>query len=319
MRIVVTDCDHDNMLPEQSVALQYGVDLIVSQCRTEEDVIAAAVGAAGLVVQYAPITRSVLSALPDLRAVGRYGVGVDTIDIKAATDSKVAVCNVPDYGTEDVSDHAVALALSVSRATARLDRQMRNGGYDYSVARPLYRTKNQVFGVLGMGRIGLATARKASGIGFDVIGFDTQVQPGETREGILAVGLDELLSRADIISIHMPLTSDTRHFLSHETLGQMKSGSIIINTSRGGIIDTNALSEAISSGKIGGAGLDVFEEEPVPRTSPLFKLENVVLTPHIAWYSEESFGELKTRAIENVVAALSGKMPRNILNPEVLS
>lgn len=318
MRIVITDCDHDTMSPEREVAHLHGIELIVAQCRNEQDVIAAAEKADGIIVQYAPIGNAVLSALPKLRAIGRYGVGVDTIDVPAATERRVAVCNVPDYGTEDVSDHAIALALSVVRATAKLDRQIRSGGYDYSFARPLHRTRNRVFGVLGLGRIGVATARKAAGIGFEVIGYDPLFGGRDEHEGIRVVTLDELLATADIVSVHMPLDKDTRHFISAEFIGRMKAGAVIVNTSRGGIVDTEALCDGLACGHLGGAGLDVFEQEPLPASSRLRSQENVVLTPHVAWYTEESFGELKTRAIENVVEVLHGRTPRDILNPEVL-
>ena len=259
--------------------------------------------------------------MPRLRAVGRYGVGVDTVNVDAATKRGIAVCNVPDYGTEDVSDHAIALAMAAVRGITQLDRQIRAGGYDYSAARPLNRTRNLVFGVLGLGRIGSATARKAAGIGFEVIGYDPLrwAGAGETEGyGLRVVSCEELLRKADVISIHVPLQEETRHLINAETIGRMKPGSIIINTARGGVVNTAALCDALSSGHLGGAGLDVFEEEPLPGDSPLRDHSRVVLTPHVSWYSEQSFGELKSRTIENVVNVLQGRRPRDILNPEVL-
>ncbi len=317
--IVITDCDHDSIESELAIAGEHRIQLERHQCLTEDEVIDAAQNADGLLVQYAPITARVLDALPRLRAIGRYGVGVDTVDIAAATARGVAVCNVPDYGTEDVSDHAIALTMSLVRGVTRLDRQIRAGGYDYSEVRPLHRTSHQVFGVLGLGLIGSATARKARGIGFRVIGSDPLHEVGSvTPEGIEVVDFETLLRTADILSLHVPLTAGTHYVIGAENLAAMKSGSAIVNTARGGLIDTDALAAAVRSGQISGAALDVFEKEPIPLDSPLRSLPTVVLTPHISWYSEESYGELKNRTIQNVVAVLEGRRPRNIINPEGL-
>lgn len=319
LRVVVTDCDHDSMEPELALAQAHGVQLVMAQCRTEEEVISAARDADALLVQYAPISARVLKALPRLRAIGRYGVGVDTVDTDAATMHGVAVCNVPDYGTEDVSDHAIALAMALTRAVPRLDRQIRAGTYDYAEGRPIHRTCEQVFGVMGLGLIGSATARKAKGIGFKVIGYDPLRQPGEiTEHGVEVVTWAELLRRSDILSIHVPLTDQTHHLLGPESIARMKRGAKIVNTARGGIIETSALISAVTSGHLAGAALDVFEQEPVPSDSPVLDLPNIVVTPHISWYSEESYIELKSRTIQNVIDVLEGSSPRNIYNPEVL-
>lgn len=319
LTIVITDCDHDSIDAEVAVAAGHGIVLERHQCSTEDEVIEAARNADGLLVQYAPITARVLDALPQLRAVGRYGVGVDTVDVEAATARGVAVCNVPDYGTEDVSDHAIALTMAMVRGIARLDRQIRSGGYDYAEVRPLHRTSHQVFGVLGLGLIGSATARKAKGIGFRVLGFDPLHEVGTiTPGGVEVVDLGTLLSTVDILSLHVPLNAATEHILDAESIARLKPGASIVNTARGGLVDTEALAHAVRSGHLAGAALDVFEREPIPATSPLLALPNVVLTPHISWYSEESYGELKNRTIQNVVDVLEGRRPRDIFNPEGL-
>ncbi|MBT1004286.1 C-terminal binding protein [Paenarthrobacter sp. DKR-5] len=295
------------------------MELVRADCRTEEDVIRAAAGAQGILVQYAPVTRKVFEALPELKAVGRYGVGVDTVDVEAATDSGVAVCNVPDYGTEDVSDHAIALALTLARGVAALDRAMRRGDYSLAPAQPLHRLSGRVFGVVGLGLIGAATARKARGVGYSTIGFDPLQTPGTVSpDGTTVVTFEELISRADVLSLHVPLNRHTHHLVNAEVLARMKPGALLVNTCRGGVVDTEALVEALQSGSLRGAGLDVFEEEPLPSTSSLLGLQNVVLTPHAAWYSEESQEELKRRTAENVMDVIAGRAPRNIVNPEVL-
>ncbi|MEV8084970.1 C-terminal binding protein [Pseudarthrobacter oxydans] len=318
-RIVITDCDHDSIAVERAVADEHQIRLMMAQCRTEDDVILAATGADGMLVQYAPITAKVLDALPDIKAIGRYGVGLDTVDVAAATARGIAVCNVPDYGTEDVSDHAIALALSLERGVVQLDRRMRRGEYDLAAVQPLHRVNTRVFGVVGLGLIGSATARKAKGLGYSVIGHDPLLQPGTvTHDGVSVVAFEELLSRADVVSLHVPLKPETHHLINAQALARMKESAVLINTCRGGVVDTAAVAAALASGGLRGAGLDVFEEEPLPATHALMSLENAVLTPHVAWYSEESYGELKRRTMENVVDLCAGRAPRNIINPEIL-
>ncbi|WP_369745461.1 C-terminal binding protein [Paenarthrobacter sp. AMU7] len=319
-KIVITDCDHDSIDIERAVAEAAGVELVLAQCRTEEEVVTAAAGADAIVVQYAPITAKVLDALPGLKAIGRYGVGVDTLDVEAATARGVAICNVPDYGTEDVSDHAIALAVSLARGITQLDRGVRRGDYSLGPVQPLHRISGRVFGVVGLGLIGAATGRKAKGLGYEVIGSDPLLTPGSvTEDGITVVGFEDLIARADVISLHVPLNQYTHHLINSEVLGKVKPGAVLVNTCRGGVVDTDAVAAALKDGRLHAAGLDVFEVEPLPRTSPLLGVENAVLTPHAAWYSAESYAELKRRTVENVVEVCAGRTPRNILNSEVLN
>jgi D-3-phosphoglycerate dehydrogenase len=318
--VVVTDLDQPSLSEEEAVSIEEGFELVRADCRTVEDVIAAAAGAQALIVQYAPITRAVFEALPDLKVVARYGVGVDTVDVDAATEHGVAVCNVPDYGTEDVSDHAIALALSLARGVVGLDRELRGGNYSLAPVQPLHRIAGRVFGVVGLGLIGAATARKARGVGYQTIGFDPVYEPGTTTaDGTDVVAFDELIRRADVVSLHVPLNAHTRHLVNADVLAAMKPGAVLVNTCRGGVVDTEALIGALRSGGIRAAGLDVFEQEPLPKESPLFELPNTALTPHAAWYSEESQVELKRRTAQNAVDVLAGRKPRNIVNPEVLA
>jgi D-3-phosphoglycerate dehydrogenase len=261
----------------------------------------------------------VLSALPGLKAVGRYGVGVDTVDVAAATAHGVAVCNVPDYGTEDVSDHALALALSLARGLPQLDRNLRQGSIDLGPVRPLRRFSSQTFGVVGLGLIGAATGRKARGVGFTVIGSDPMREVGETTaEGIEVVSFDDLVVRSDVISLHVPLNDATHHLVNADVLDKIKPHSILVNTCRGGVVDTEAVLAALRDGRLAGAGLDVLEKEPLDVDHPIAAQPNAILTPHAAWYTDESYAELKRRVAENVLAVCAGERPRNILNPEVL-
>ncbi|MBD0673727.1 C-terminal binding protein [Streptomyces sp. CBMA156] len=314
VRIVITDCDHDTIEPEQLAAAEAGIDLVRADSADEDAVIEAAAGADGLIVQYAPITAAVLDALPGLKVVSRYGVGVDTIDVDAAHARGVLVCNVPDYGSEDVSDHAIALALSLLRGIPRLDRRMRQGSYDVAAVKPLHRFRGRTFGVVGLGRIGRATARKARALGFEVVAHDPVVEevPASLR-GTELLSFEDILGRADVLSLHVPLTPATRHLLNSGTLSRMRPDSVVVNTGRGGVVDTEALADAIERGGILGAALDVVENEPLPPSHRLFGLSNVVLTPHTGWYSEESFTELKRRAAENAIAGSLGRTPRDVV------
>lgn len=318
-RIIITDYEFDSVAIEQSVADIYGVDLIRAHCTSEDEVLAAAADADGIVVQYAPITGGVIHALPRLKAIGRYGVGVDNIDVSAATARGVAVSNVPDYGIDDVSDHAIALAVTLARGIVDLDRGVRRGFNSLPSVQPLHRISTQTFGVVGLGLIGAATAAKAKTLGYKVIGYDPLRPPGtSTEEGIDVVSFPDLLASSDVVSLHVPLNDHTHHLINEQTLAQMRDDATLINTCRGAVVDTMALVDALRNNRLKAAGLDVFEEEPLPLTSPLLGLDRVVLTPHAAWYTEQSFAELKRRTMKNVVDVCQGRRPRNILNPEIL-
>ncbi|WP_369053485.1 C-terminal binding protein [Kineococcus terrestris] len=318
MRIVITDIDQDSVEPEREVAAAAGAELVVARASSPAELAEQAAGADGLVVQYARIDAALLDALPTVRAVGRYGVGVDTVDVEACTARGVAVCNVPDYGTEAVSDHAIALALAAARRIPWMDRGVRAGTGGLEAVRPLHGFGGRVFGVLGLGLIGAATARKAAGLGYRVLGVDARHEPGTTVAGVEVVELAQLLRRAHVVSVHVPLTPATHHLLGASELALLGPDAVLVNTSRGGVVDTGALVEALRAGRLHGAGLDVFETEPLPAGHPLTELDQVVLTPHLAWYTEESYGELKRRTVQNVVDVLSGRGSPHVLNPGAL-
>ncbi len=319
MKIVITECDHDAFDIERAVTDAAGAEFVISQSRDADELVANAAGADGILVQYGKITAAMMDDLPELKAIGRYGVGVDSVDVAAATARGIAVCNVPDYGTEAVSDHAIGMALAAARGIPRLDRGVRAGSFDLVAVRPLYMTRERVFGIIGLGLIGTATARKAAGLGYEVIGYDIAADPdAETFHGVRSVSLDELLERSQVLSLHTPLTEQSRGMIGVEQFALMRSDAILVNTSRGGVADTAALVEALRAGTILGAAIDVHETEPLPVDHPLTTFDSVVLTPHLAWYTEESYAELKRRTVENVVEVCAGRAPRNILNPEVL-
>ncbi len=313
---VITDCDHATVDPEREVLGEAGIAVRLEHCRTSGDVAQAAADADALLVQYAQVDDAALAALSRVQVVVRFGVGVDTIDVEAAERRGVWVCNVPDYGTQEVSDHALALLLSLARGVARQDREVRAGRWDVNAVRPLRRISELTLGVLGLGRIGAALARKAQAVGFTVVGHDPRGLPDELRElGVREAELDELWGAVDAVSLHLPLTPDTRHLLGEEALGRLRPGALVVNTSRGGLVDGAALLRALEDGRVGGAGLDVLEHEPPSEDErALVTHERVVATPHAAWYSEESELAMKTDAAREVARVLRGERPRSPVN-----
>jgi D-3-phosphoglycerate dehydrogenase len=313
--VVITDCDHGAIAPEEAVLRAAGVPYRLHQAKTEDEVIAVARDADAIILQYAPITGRVLDGLPRCRIAVRYGVGVDTVDLAAATARGVMVANVPDYCIEEVSDHAIAMLLSLWRGVTAYDRAVRNGTWSTTERPPMPRLSGKVLGVIGVGRIGAQTARKATGVGMRVIGYDPYLP--NLPAGVLKVTLDELLHQADAISLHMPLTAESRHLIDEAALRKMKPTALLVNTARGGIVDTAALVRALREGWIAGAALDTLEQEPVPRDSPLLSLPNVILNPHAGWYSDQSVPELKRKTAETAVAVLRGQRPASVVNPDV--
>jgi len=313
---VITDCDHATVDPERAVLGEAGIAVRLEQCRTAEDVTRAAADADGLLVQYARVDDDALAALPRVRVVVRYGVGVDTIDVQAAARRGVWVANVPDYGTQEVADHALALLLALARGVVRQDREVRAGRWDVNAVRPLRRLSELTLGVVGLGRIGAALARKAHAVGFGVVGHDPRGLPDELRAlGVREVALDELWGAVDALSLHLPLTAETHHLLGEEALARLRPGALVVNTARGGLVDGAALLRALEDGRVGGAGLDVLEREPPGEEErALVTHERVVATPHAAWYSEESERVMKTEAAREVVRVLRGERPRSPVN-----
>ena len=313
--VVVTDNDHGTMAPEAQVLDGAGVTWRLEQCRTAAEVAERARDAAVLVNQYAPITAEVLDALPDLRLVVRYGVGVDNVDVAAAAQRGVWVANVPDYGTQEVADHAVALALTLLRGIPALSASVRGGEWEYRVARPLRRLSELRFGVIGCGAIGSVAGQRAAAFGMDVVGVDVDENRPRPGSVIRPVGLDELVTTSDVVSLHLGLTERTHHLVDEAFLRRTKQGVVLVNTARGGLVDSAALLAALEDGRVAGAGLDVLETEPPDEVGRrLAAHERVVVTPHAAWYSEESFVALKTEVAREALRVLAGEPPRSPVN-----
>jgi len=316
LKVVISDCDHGTVETEQKVFEQAGLDWELLDCKSEDDVIAGCAGAAGILSQYAPIKARAIDSLPGLKVLSRYGVGVDNLDVEAASRAGVAVCNVPDYCQDDVSTHAFALLLDLVRGVTGLAKDTASGGWDFRLAGSVPRTRGKTLGLLGFGAIGRIVARKALGFEMKVIAYDPYIN--STEMDVRLVGLEELLRESDFISIHAPLTAETKKVINAASISKMKDGAYLVNTSRGALVDEQALADAIKSGKLAGAGLDVLTREPPEKDNPLPGLDNVVITPHSSFFSEESFQELKEKAARNMVEVLSGAPARYLLNRDKL-
>ena len=315
MRVLITDHGFPNLQHEQTVFAAADIQFDVAQCKTAEDVIAAGQDADALLVQWAPVNADVIAALGRCRLIVRYGIGYDNVDVAAAKARGLPVCNVPDYGVQEVAEHAVSLALALVRQLPQIDARLRAGTWKITPDRPVLSLRDATFGTAGFGRIARAAHTIMRGFGGTRLACDPYV-PAEVMaaEGIRKVEPGELLQQADILSLHLPLTMESRHFLAANSLGQMKETAVIVNTARGPLIDTVALAEALTAGRIGGAGIDVFEQEPLPGDHPLRRAPNTILTSHVAWYSESSIPRLQQLAAEEVVRGLRGEPLKNQVN-----
>lgn len=314
-RVAIVDDRFEAYREEQEV-LGSIASIDVTRSSDLEEIMAFVRDADAVIVNLEPIPRQAIEAMRRCKIICRYGIGYDNVDIDAATEYGIWVARVPDYGIEDVSDHAIGLFLSCVRKVPFTDRGIRAGDWGFQRNRPSYRIKGKTFGLIGYGAIARALHRKLSGLGLArVLAYDPYAEAAEMRAaGAEPVGIDELLAASDYVSIHTPLTSETRGLINRQRLSTMKSTAIIVNTARGGIVDENALAEALSAEQIGYAALDVFETEPLAAHSPLRALDTVILTDHHAYYSEESVVELKTKAALRVRSVLEGGIPESALN-----
>lgn len=272
-----------------------------------------------LLVALQPVTAQVMDAMPKCRLISRLGVGVDNIDVPAATARGIWVANVPDYGTDEVSTHAIALALALLRGLPALITHTKAGAWDGLAAAPFTRLTHLTFGVMGFGRIGSATARKALGLGFRVMAHDPFISDDAIRNaGVEPVDQMALFKRADVVSLHLPLNADTRGLISARLLNLMKPSAYLVNTARGGVIDESALLDAVNAGVIRGAALDVLSAEPPPANNAvlqaLIRHERIVVTPHIAWYSEQGRRDMHAFAAEDIVRFLNNEPLRTPVN-----
>ncbi|WP_137500099.1 C-terminal binding protein, partial [Escherichia coli] len=270
-----------------------------------------------IMVREATVSRPMIEAMQQCRVIVRYGVGVDNIDSQAAKEKGIYVANVPDYGSEDVAEHALALLLAATRRIATRNRDVRDGQWGIGQREPMFRLAGKILGVVGFGRISRCFVQKASGIGFKrILVVDPLLTDKQASQaGVTRVNLDTLCREADFISLHAPLTPDTHHLIGEAELAKMKPSAVLVNTSRGGLIDEQALINALLQQRIFAAGLDVFESEPLSAKSPLLQMDNTLCTDHTAWFTEESVVELQSKAAHEVRRAFEGEHPLNWVNP----
>ena len=313
--VLITDHGFPDVSTEKRIIEAAGGRLTIAACKTPDDVIAVGSEAEVLIVQWASLNATVLEALKRCRAIVRYGIGVDNVDLAAAKERGITVANIPDYCVDEVADHTVAHALALGRQLFATHQRLGQGEWKLTPPAPMPAFRDMTFAVVGLGRIGRAVLVRARGFGFRLAAHDP-AQPDAVfaQANALKLSLDELFPSADVISLHVPLTPSTRHLVSEQRLRTMKHTALIVNTSRGALIDTRGLARALDEGWIGGAGLDVFEEEPLPMEHPLRKCARVILTSHTAWFSEASGPRLQQLAAEEAVRGLKGLPLLNRVN-----
>lgn len=316
-KVVLTDYVWESVDVERRI-LGDLAELAPMQTKKPEEFLAAAADCDALLNTYAgPITAEAMGKMPKCKIIARYGIGVDTIDLKAATEAGIIVTNNPTYCIEEVAEHTMALLLSAARKIAFYDRQVRAGQWAVPPGKPMFRLSGSTLGLIGFGNIARQVAVRAAAFGMKVVFADPFIKQGQFKEPGTRVELDELLKQADYISLHPPLTPNTRQMINDDAFGKMKPTAIIVNCARGPIIDTNALVRALDAKKIGGCALDTTDPEPLPNPHPLRNRENVIVNPHAAWYSEQAMVGLQMGAPNEVKRVLSGQWPINVVNPAV--
>ncbi len=315
-KVLFSDYEYHSVEIEENLIRERipNVEFIYAQCRTEEKVIQVAKDVDAIINQYAPLSRKVIENLTDCKVIARYGVGYNTIDVPAATERNITVCNVTDYCLDEVSDHAMALLLSLARKITFLNNKVKDGLWDYKIGTPIFKIRGQEIGLLSLGNIAQKVAKKAQAFGLKVIAYDPFIPVRIAKElDVELVDFEELFRRSDYISVHTPLNENTRAIVGEEQFKWMKKEAFIINTSRGPIIDEKALINALKNNEIAGAGLDVLEIEPIKKDNPLLNMEQVILNPHVAWHSKEAEKELRRKTAQNVVDVLQGKEPEYVV------
>jgi D-3-phosphoglycerate dehydrogenase len=317
--VLVTDYAWPSLDPEREIFQQARVRMLVAETGSEEELVSLAPSANGILCNWKAVSAAVLRAAGQCSGVGRYGIGLDNIDVAMATRLGIVVTNVPAYCVDDVADHTMALLLACNRKVGWFDRDIKAGIYDLKAYAPLHRLRGHTLGLVGFGRIGQAVSLRAQAFGMRVIAL-------QSRRGLASqppvnvefVPLGELLERSAYLSLHLPATPETNGLLDAAALQRMKDGAVLINTARGSLVRADDLVRALDAEKIAAAGIDVWQSEPLPANDPLANHPRVIATPHAAFYSDESLKELQTAAATQMAMILTGQVPQNIVNPAVL-
>lgn len=308
--IAVTDSVFPSLDPAKAALKRIDPELRMAKSASADDILAVARDADAILVTYAKLTAELIGQLGKCKAIGRFGMGVDNIDLPAAAKAGITVTYVPDYGVREVSDHAMAMLLAMIRKIPLSNTLVQAGRWEMPAVVPIHRVEGRTLGLLGFGHIGRALAPKAQAFGLNVIAHDPFVRPDALKAAkVEGVDLDTLLSRSDYLSVHAPLTPQTRGLFNAATFAKMKRGALLVNTARGPLVDEEALLAALKSGQLGGAALDVVTTEPLPKDSALIGHDNLILSPHTAFYSVEALEELQTKCAADVARVLSGETP----------
>jgi D-3-phosphoglycerate dehydrogenase / 2-oxoglutarate reductase len=316
--VAVTDSVFPNLEPAREILAKIGAELRLAKEPKAEAILEVARDADAVLTTYAKVTADMIRQMTRCRVIARFGIGVDNVDIPAATKAGIVVTRVPDYCLDEVSDHTMALLLAMVRKIPSSNTRTQSGRWEMRAVVPIHRLRGTVLGLVAFGQIPQLVAPKAQAFGTRVVTHDPFVSREVIqRAQVEQVEFDELLKISDYISIHTPLLPATHHLFNGDVFRRMKPTAYLINTARGPIVDEAALAIALDQGHLAGAALDVMEQEP-PSGSPLFGRDNVIITPHTSFYSEESLVDLQSKAAEEVVRVLSGQAPRNPVNPEAL-
>ncbi len=313
--VAVTDHVFPNLDPTMKVLSELNADLKLASATTPEAILDVARDADGVIVCYAKMPGSVIEQLKKCKILARTGIGVDNVDIDTATRCGIVVTNVPEYCEDEVSDHAMAMLLALARKVPFANKGVHAGKWETGSVKPIYRLRGRTLGLVGFGKIPKLVAAKAQAFGLKVLTYDPYLPADAVAKlGARSVSLPELLRESDYVSVHAPLTPETKNMFNADAFRQMKRGALLVNTARGPLVDVEALADALQSGQLAGAALDVLPTEPPPAALRLLQRDDVILTPHTGFYSEESMIDLQRKAAEQVALVLSGKPPRYPVN-----
>jgi D-3-phosphoglycerate dehydrogenase len=316
-RVLLTDYAWPDLEIERAILAEYDAELVVAPNREMATLIALARDVEAIMTNWADVPAELIDAAPRCRIIARLGIGLDNIDVRRATERSIPVSNVPDYCLTEVAEHTLALLLALARKIGVFHADTKAGRYDLAAGFPLRRIEGQTLGIIGLGKIGRRVAEKAQAIGLNVIAFNRSPRP--PQPGMTLADLARVLSTSDYVSLHVPLTDESRHMIGAAQLGRMKSTAFLINTARGGLVDHAALAAALGDNRLAGAALDVQDAEPPDLSQPPYNDPRVIVTPHAAFYSTESVDELRRRVAHQVGVRLSGGRPENVVNPQVLA
>ncbi len=316
-KVVLTDYVSETLDIEHEM-LDELADIVALQVKTPDEFLTEAEDCDALLNTYAgPITAEAMARMPKCRIIARYGIGVDTIDLGAATEAGIIVTNNPTYCIEEVAEHSMALILASVRKVALFDRVVRDGRWELPPGKPIFRLSGSTLGLVGFGNIAREVAVRGAAFGMRVLFADPFVEQGQFDAPGEKVELDQLLAEADVVSLHPPLVDQTRGMMNDDAFKRMKPTALVVNCSRGPIVDTDALVRALDAGEIGGCALDTTDPEPLPDPHPLRGRENVIINPHAAWYSEQALIGLQSGAPGEVRRVLTGEWPVHVVNPAV--